>query len=84
MMTHFLSTHNFFFFFLSFLKKLNLVDCEANLTRVSYKLVSYKKCVVITLIRFIQLDLLIDASVITVVNQCSFLNSIAKISPHFS
>ena len=30
-------------FFSSFLKKLNLLDCEANLTRVSYKPVSYKK-----------------------------------------
>ena len=39
-----------FFFFFEFLKKINLLDCEANLTRVFYKLVSYKKCVVITLI----------------------------------
>ena len=38
------------FFFFKFLKKINLLDCEAILTRVFYKLVSYKKCVVITLI----------------------------------
>ena len=36
--------------FLSVLKKLSLLDCEANLTRVSYKPVFYQKCVVMKLI----------------------------------
>ena len=48
MMTHFQRAHKLFF--LSFLKKVSLLDCEANLARASYKPVSYKKFVVITLI----------------------------------